>query len=218
MATRLVGRADELSALLAHCASEPPGAVLLTGEAGVGKTRLLDELAERLSGTGTAVLRGSAVPGGGPFRPLARALVRAAPPDLARAPGLRPYAAVLARLLPGWPLPPPAAAFDAEVLLREALTRWEPAGEVRLLRWCRERLRMLGLPVPRPSRDHTTVPPGLRARGVTGRELEVLRLVAEGASNLDVADRLHLCPRTVETHVSNLLAKTGATARAELAV
>jgi len=109
------------------------------------------------------------------------------------------------------------AAFDAEVLLREALTRWEPGGEVRLVRWARERLRMLGLSVPRPGRDRTTVPPGLRALGVTGRELEVLRLVAGGATNADVAARLHLSPRTVETHVSNLLAKTGATGRAELA-
>lgn len=110
-----------------------------------------------------------------------------------------------------------AAAFDAEVLLREALTRWEPAGEVRLVRGCRERLRMLGLPVPRPGRDRTAVPPGLRALGVTGRELEVLRLVAHGSTNIDVAARLHLSPRTVETHVGNLLAKTGASARAELA-
>ena len=104
MTARLVGRADELSALLAHCASDPPGAVLVTGEAGVGKTRLLDELADRLRGAGAVVLRGSAVQGGGPFRPLARALVRAAQPELAGTPGLRAHAAVLARLLPGWPL------------------------------------------------------------------------------------------------------------------
>jgi len=110
-----------------------------------------------------------------------------------------------------------AAAFDAEVLLREALTRWEPAGEVRLVRWCRERLRMLGLPVPRPARDRATVPPRLRALGVTGRELEVLRLVAGGATNVDIAARLHVSTRTAETHVSSLLAKTGSTARAELA-
>lgn len=108
-------------------------------------------------------------------------------------------------------------ALDVEVLLREALTRWEPAGEVRLTRWCRERLRMLGLPVPRPSRDRTAVPPGLRTLGVTGRELEVLELVADGASNADTAARLHLSTRTVETHVSNLLAKTGATRRGDLA-
>lgn len=110
----------------------------------------------------------------------------------------------------------PAAPFDAESLLREALSRWEPAGEVRLARWCRDRLRSLGLPVPRPGRDRVTVPPGLRAIGVTGRELEVLRLVAAGAGNTEVAARLQLSRRTVETHVGNLLAKTGASGRAEL--
>ncbi|MDN5858640.1 MAG: ATP-binding protein, partial [Pseudonocardia sp.] len=104
--TRLVGRADERSALLAHCASELPGAVLVTGEAGVGKTRLLDELAGRLRGAAAIVLRGGAVEGGGPYRPLVRALVEAAPPPLAASPALVPHAAVLARLLPGWPPPP----------------------------------------------------------------------------------------------------------------
>jgi DNA-binding CsgD family transcriptional regulator len=110
-----------------------------------------------------------------------------------------------------------AAPFEAEPLLREALTLWEPAGEVRLARWCRERLRMLGHPVPRPERDRTAVPARLRAVGVTGRELEVLRLVAGGSSNAEVAARLHLSRRTVETHVSHLLAKTGVAGRAALA-
>ncbi|WP_222131903.1 LuxR C-terminal-related transcriptional regulator [Pseudonocardia sp. C8] len=36
--------------------------------------------------------------------------------------------------------------------------------------------------------------PGLRALGVTGREFEVLRLVADGSTNADVAARLHLSP------------------------
>jgi predicted ATPase len=124
VATRLVGRADELSSLLAHCASEPPGAVLVTGEAGVGKTRLLDELADRLRGAAAVVLRGSAVEGGGPYRPLVRAVIGAAPPSLAGSPLLGPHAAVLARLLPGWPPLPPAPApdlADPVVVLGEAV-------------------------------------------------------------------------------------------------
>ena len=77
----LVGRSAELSELLALCAAG--GAALLAGPAGVGKSRLLDELAGRVAATGVVVLRGSAVVGGGPYRPLAEALLRAAPPALA---------------------------------------------------------------------------------------------------------------------------------------
>ncbi len=44
---------------------------------------------------------------------------------------------------------------------------------------------------------------------LTPRELEVLALMAEGRTNLGIARRLWLTPRTVETHVSSLLAKLG---------
>jgi DNA-binding CsgD family transcriptional regulator len=52
---------------------------------------------------------------------------------------------------------------------------------------------------------------------VTAREADVLALVAEGRANREIAERLFLSPRTVEKHVERLLAKTGATRRAELA-
>lgn len=42
---------------------------------------------------------------------------------------------------------------------------------------------------------------------LTARELEVLRLLAEGYSNQEMADRLSVSKRTVETHRQNLLAK-----------
>ncbi|MDN5917195.1 MAG: AAA family ATPase [Pseudonocardia sp.] len=89
-------------------------------------------------------------------------------------------------------------------------------GEIRMTRWCRERLHALGAPVPRPGRDASAVPPRLRALGITGRELEVLRLLADGLGNPEIATRLQLSRRTVETHVSRLLAKTGASGRREL--
>jgi DNA-binding NarL/FixJ family response regulator len=60
------------------------------------------------------------------------------------------------------------------------------------------------------------VPPELRGIGVTGRELEVLRLLAEGLSNQEIAARLYLSPRTVERHVANLSVKTGVERRAQL--
>ncbi|HEY6279234.1 MAG TPA: LuxR C-terminal-related transcriptional regulator, partial [Streptosporangiaceae bacterium] len=60
-------------------------------------------------------------------------------------------------------------------------------------------------------------PPGRWARlGVTAREADVLRLVAEGLANRDIAARLYLSPRTVEKHVESLLRKTGARSRTQL--
>ncbi|EKQ70826.1 response regulator containing a CheY-like receiver domain and an HTH DNA-binding domain [Leptolyngbyaceae cyanobacterium JSC-12] len=50
----------------------------------------------------------------------------------------------------------------------------------------------------------------------TPREKEVLALLAEGLSNVQIGDRLHLSPRTVEKHVSSLLNKTDTNNRSEL--
>ncbi|HEV2872117.1 MAG TPA: LuxR C-terminal-related transcriptional regulator, partial [Actinomycetota bacterium] len=50
--------------------------------------------------------------------------------------------------------------------------------------------------------------------GLTGRELEVLRLVAAGATNHAIATRLHLADKTVHRHVSNIYAKLGVSSRA----
>jgi DNA-binding CsgD family transcriptional regulator len=55
-------------------------------------------------------------------------------------------------------------------------------------------------------------------RGVTDREADVLRLVIAGLANKEIAAALRLSPRTVEKHVENLLRKTGAHSRTELAV
>jgi DNA-binding CsgD family transcriptional regulator len=52
------------------------------------------------------------------------------------------------------------------------------------------------------------------AGGLTGRELEVLRLVAAGATNHAIASRLHLADKTVHRHVSNIYAKLGVSSRA----
>jgi DNA-binding CsgD family transcriptional regulator len=45
--------------------------------------------------------------------------------------------------------------------------------------------------------------------GLTPREVEVLRLVAKGATNQQVADELHISVRTVNTHMTNIFNKTG---------
>jgi two-component system vancomycin resistance associated response regulator VraR len=52
----------------------------------------------------------------------------------------------------------------------------------------------------------------------TERELDVLRLLAEGLTDKEIAERLHLRVSTIRYHVSNLTSKTGASSRTELAV
>jgi DNA-binding CsgD family transcriptional regulator/tetratricopeptide (TPR) repeat protein len=62
-----------------------------------------------------------------------------------------------------------------------------------------------GLPVPRGPRSTSRGNPAL----LTGRELEVLQLLADGLSNADLAQRLYLSEKTVGHHVSAVLRKLG---------
>jgi DNA-binding CsgD family transcriptional regulator len=55
------------------------------------------------------------------------------------------------------------------------------------------------------------------AAPLTERELQIARLISEGASNPEIARQLFLSRKTVERHVSNLLKKVGVRNRAELA-
>ncbi|NIR45732.1 MAG: DNA-binding response regulator [Gemmatimonadetes bacterium] len=50
--------------------------------------------------------------------------------------------------------------------------------------------------------------------GLTPRELEVIRLVAAGATNRAIGEKLHISERTVERHVSNIFTKLGVSSRA----
>ena len=59
---------------------------------------------------------------------------------------------------------------------------------------------------------------GERLGGLTGRELDVLRLVAKGLSNKEIALMLKVKERTVVFHVSNILKKLGAASRVEAAM
>jgi DNA-binding NarL/FixJ family response regulator len=53
---------------------------------------------------------------------------------------------------------------------------------------------------------------------LTAREVDVLRLVAAGQTNGDIAGRLGVSPVTVKTHVTRILAKLGAETRAQAVV
>ena len=72
--------------------------------------------------------------------------------------------------------------------------------------------------MPRRRRVGAEVPDELATHGVTAREAEVLRLLGDGLSNSVIAERLYLSVRTVETHVSSLLAKLHVESRGQLTV
>ena len=58
---------------------------------------------------------------------------------------------------------------------------------------------------------------GFGGLGLTERELEVLRLVAAGRSNREIAGELFISPKTASVHVSNILGKLGVASRGEAA-
>lgn len=58
----------------------------------------------------------------------------------------------------------------------------------------------------------------LRPAGLTARETEVLALLAEGLSNRQLAERLHISPRTADHHVQHIYSKIGVSSRAAAAL
>jgi DNA-binding CsgD family transcriptional regulator len=108
-------------------------------------------------------------------------------------------------------------AVEEREALHAAVTTFDRLGLSRPADACRAMLRAAGVPLPRRSSAQDGVPEQLKAAGVTARELDVLRLIAEGRTNKDVAEALYLSPRTVEKHVERLLLKTGAPNRTALA-
>jgi DNA-binding NarL/FixJ family response regulator len=61
----------------------------------------------------------------------------------------------------------------------------------------------------------TQIDPGELPDGLTPREAEVLRLIAEGLSNQEIQQRLYISNATIKTHVNRIFAKTGARDRAQ---
>ena len=125
----VVGRGAELDQLTRALAGARQGrgaAVFLTGEAGIGKTRLAQEVARYAEDVGARVLRGrgSGIGPMVPFRPLTEALLglarSGALPDDAQ---LGPYRAVLGRWIPEWRTPGAAGTETSLVVVAEAVLR-----------------------------------------------------------------------------------------------
>lgn len=126
----------------------------------------------------------------------------------------------------GWPLQQALALEEAAVLLAgdgevtkargaftEALNVYNGLGATWDLRRVEARLRPFGI---------RRGPRSLRRRPASGwdaltpAEVRVARLVAQGMSNPDIADELFLSRRTVQTHVSNILAKLRLRSRVDI--
>ncbi|HEX6151855.1 helix-turn-helix transcriptional regulator [Nocardioides sp.] len=118
----------------------------------------------------------------------------------------------------------PVERARAQIALAEALAASDPGAALAEAREAAETFAWLGAseeldrasallrslggrPTPAPRAEEL----------LTGREHEVLALVAEGLSNPEIADRLFLSRKTVAHHVSNMLAKLGMRNRAEAA-
>ncbi|MFF9278478.1 helix-turn-helix transcriptional regulator [Streptomyces griseosporeus] len=75
----------------------------------------------------------------------------------------------------------------------------------------RARLSLTAAACPKPAADP------MESLGLTSREHDVLRLVAAGRTNRQIAEELFISPKTASVHVSNILAKLGVAGRGEAA-
>ncbi|HEU5305019.1 MAG TPA: LuxR C-terminal-related transcriptional regulator, partial [Gemmatimonadales bacterium] len=119
-----------------------------------------------------------------------------------------PFEAARSRLQLAYSLIALGRREPAAIALRAARTAFEQLGATRHAAAARILLRELDL------KPHGPVGPAAKLGRLTARELEVLRLVAQGMSDKEAAAQLRLSEHTVHRHVGNILTKTGLPSRA----
>jgi DNA-binding CsgD family transcriptional regulator len=106
----------------------------------------------------------------------------------------------------------------AAAAAREALALVRPMGAAPLLEELEALVRRARLSTGEDAvPDAGESPDELQSLGLTAREREVLRLVAEGHSNRQIAEELFISRKTASVHVSNILAKLGVASRVQAA-
>jgi DNA-binding CsgD family transcriptional regulator/tetratricopeptide (TPR) repeat protein len=102
--------------------------------------------------------------------------------------------------------------YGDEAHQRQALAIFERLGAAPAASWLRRQMRLRGVrAIPRGKRASTRRNPF----GLTRREAEILALLSQGLRTSLIAKRLFLAPKTIEHHVSAILAKLGVASRAE---
>jgi predicted ATPase len=214
----LVARAPELAVLkgVVDAAMAGKGATaLITGEAGIGKTRLLSETRQLAERQGLLVLRGRAIESGGAYRPLVEAFARPSAP-FSQDPRLAAARPTLARVLPGWtvdaavlaPMADPAAVLaealiavlqvmapDGAVLILDDL-QWADEDTLSVLTYLVYAATDLPLAVVLASRPEPHLPPPLErldaVRSV--RRLPLRRLTTQEVADVFAAELPNLQP------------------------
>ncbi len=104
-----------------------------------------------------------------------------------------------------------ALAHGSQAEQLEALEALETLGASAVAAKLRQSLRERGVAVPRGKGRETR----RNVAGLTARQAEVLELLAESLSNIEIADRLFISPRTAESHVAGVLDKLDVSTREE---
>jgi predicted ATPase/DNA-binding CsgD family transcriptional regulator/Tfp pilus assembly protein PilF len=102
--------------------------------------------------------------------------------------------------------------YRANVRMRLGEAEWEEAQAMGRTMGMEEAIEY-ALPKEKPSTANLSSTPEHPA-GLTSREVEVLELVAKGLTNFEVARRLFISPRTIDTHLTSIYHKLGVNSRA----
>jgi len=97
---------------------------------------------------------------------------------------------------------------------RKALTILESLGATATINLLKKQMRESGIKkIPKGPRQSTKENPA----GLTGRQMDVLKLLTKGLSNSEIANKLFISPKTVDHHISAILSKLNLHSRTEVA-